>query len=189
MGGRVWGRAGSLALVAAIAAGCNDSTEPEVFASGTVEFEWAVQAETADTIAWAAAGSCGSRGFALGSSTCAVGSNETNFWAALGVFVNADGTYDTATIVHPAGEGSCEATFTPGTQTDCTVVFIRSRVDFPQDPVPTYVMTSGTITMTQGGDRRITGTFQGTAEDVSELGLDPIVITGGTFDVHFASAT
>lgn len=185
MGGRVWGRAAVLALGAVVAGGCNDSTAPESFDTGSVEFEWMVESGTTGTV-WTASGTCGSRGFDLGSSTCAVGSNEGQYWAALGVMANADNTYDTVTIVHPPSDGSCEATFTPGSVTTCTVEFVRGRVDFPQEPVPQYVMTSGTITVTRSADgERLTGTFEGTAEDLSELALEPIVITGGGFDVDF----
>lgn len=177
-----------VALAAVVAVGgCNEGgTDPEPFDSGTVEFEWMVEGGESATV-WSAAGSCGTFGFDLGSSACAVGSNEGQYWAVLGVLPNDDDTYDTVTVVHPAGEGECEATFEGGTTT-CTVEFIRSRVDFPQEVLPTYVMTSGTITFTvegTGSEARLLGTFEGTAEDISGLGLDPIVIIGGGFDVDF----
>mgnify|MGYP006205164911 CR=1 FL=1 len=173
--------AGSLAV-----SGCNDGTEPEPFETGSVEFEWALEGAPSATI-WTASGSCGTIGFDLGSATCAVGSNEGGYWAVLGVIANEDDTYDTVTVVHPPGEGDCEAEF-DGVSTTCTVEFVRSRVDFPEDPVATYVMTSGTITFaveeTETGPRLV-GTFAGVAEDFSSLELDPITVTGGGFDVDF----
>lgn len=187
----VAGRRAALLLLAAgmTAAACDTGTDVEDLTAGSVSFRWAVEGG-ADTLTWIAEGDCGERGFDLSRATCAVGSDEQTVWVALAVSISTEETYDKVTLLHPPEEGACAIHFTPGTQTTCTVEFLRGTSDFPVDPYPAYVMTSGTITTAVGvdenGDTRLTGTFEGRAEDFSELQLAPIAIVGGTFDVDFA---
>lgn len=184
MAERAWRRAAVVAgvLVAGVT-GCGDPTEPS-FGSGSMSFEWA-PAEGGSATAWSVTGSCGSRGFVLGSSTCAVGSEESGYMAALGVRTLEDERYDTGTLVHPTGEGSCEVSSAAGTT--CTFAFLPRRPSTLSAPSPEYVLDTGTITveiLAVEGVQRMTGTFEGTAVDKSILELTPIVITGGTFDVE-----
>ena len=171
------------AIVMAGVAACETTTEPP-FSSGSMSFDWALAADEAVT-SWSVSGTCGSRGFILGSSTCAVGSEESGYTAALGVKVLEGDRYDTATLVHPTGEGSCEASAEPGTR--CTLAFLKGRPGSASAPVAEYVLSAGTIVLEiveVGGVQRLTGTFEGTAVDMSALELDPIEITDGVVDVE-----
>ena len=181
-----FGRAAAVVVagvVVAGVAGCESTTEPS-FSSGSMSFEWAPEAGGSAT-SWSVSGTCGSRGFVLGSSTCAVGSDENDFVAALGVRALEGGEYDTATLVHPTGEGSCEVSSETGTL--CTLAFVREGPGSVGDPVAEFILDSGTIVVEiveVDGEARLTGTFEGTAVDKSTLEMGPIVITGGTFDVE-----
>lgn len=186
MAERAWRRAATVVLggvlVVAVTA-CEDPTEPS-FSSGSMSFEWAPEAGGAAT-AWSVSGSCGRMGFILGSSTCAVGSEESGFMAALGVRTLEDGGFDTATLVHPTGIGSCDVSSADGTR--CTLAFVPDRPGTASAPVAQYVLDTGTISVQivqVDGVPRLTGTFEGTALDKSTRELEPIVITDGTFDVE-----
>lgn len=181
---RVW-RKMAVAAVVMVAglAGCDSATEPS-FSSGTMSFEWAPEAGGTATV-WSVSGSCGSLGFVLGSSTCAVGSDETSFVGALGVKTLEDDRFDTATLVHPTGEGSCEVSSESAAR--CTLVFLPGRPATESEPIPEYFLSTGTILLeivVRDAEQRLTGTFEGTAMDRSTLELEPIVITGGTVDVE-----
>lgn len=150
-------------------------------------FELAAEG-AATTETWSVEGSCGERHFELGTATCAVGSEETNYWAVLGVLRHEDGTFDTAVLVHPKEEGSCEVTV--GSRSTCSLELLRARTGDPATATETFVMTSGTVTLSRttgpGGENRITGTFTGTAPELPPEGepADTLVITAGVFDVE-----
>ena len=185
MAKRGWRRAAVVVagVVAAGVAGCESPTEP-AFSSGSMSFDWAPEAGGTVT-SWSVSGSCGSRGFVLGSSTCAVGSEENGYVAGLGVKALEGDEFDTATLVHPTGEGSCEVSSAAGTT--CTLAFLMERPGSLSAPDPEYVLDSGTIMVEiveVDGEQRLMATFEGTAVDKSILELEPIVITGGTMDVQ-----
>lgn len=183
MAKRAWRRAAVVVAGVAVVGGCDSATEPS-FSSGSMSFEWAPEAGGTAT-SWSVSGSCGSRGFVLGSSTCAVGSEENGYVAGLGVKALEGDRYDTATLVHPTGEGSCEVSSVAGAM--CTLVFLKGHPGSLSAPIPEYVLDSGTIVLEiveVDGEQRLTGTFEGMAVDQSALELEPIAITGGTLDVE-----
>lgn len=184
MAERTWRQAVAVTAVFLVAglAGCESPTEPQ-FSSGSMSFDWAPEAG-GEAATWSVSGSCGTRGFLLGSSTCAVGSDETQYIAALGVRTLEDGEYDTATLVHPTGEGSCEVS--SEANSTCTLGFFPGRRS-ETEPFPRYLLSTGTIeveVVVVEGQERLMATFEGTAIDASVLEAAPIVITGGVLDVE-----
>lgn len=168
------------ALLAALA-GCDTATEP--LEPGTIEFELVAEgASTPST--WSASGSCGPRGFPLGSTTCAVGTEETRYRSVLGVIAHEDGTYDYIVLAAPKRDGTCAVSPETGGTEVCTASLVRGATDVPEEEVASYLLTTGTITAALEGGRLV-GSFEGTAEDQSGLELPPLTITDGTFDVEF----
>ena len=182
---RVAGRAAGSAVVAVLAlTGCTeDPTEPP-FESGTVSFDWVEEGDDSPAVTWTATGSCGSQGFALGSATCAVGSEEVAYWATLGVLLLGDGEFGLITVAHPKEEGTCTAS--AAASSTCGLAFTPSYTGPGQQNVISYILTSGTVTVSLAevdGVQRMTGTFEGRAE-VPNSALTPVLITNGTFDVE-----
>ena len=186
--GRV-GRAGRPGVAAALlaagvmVAGCDSATDPP-FASGTVSFEYQAPGDAAPTV-WSATGACGTRGFELGSSTCAVGSEERSYLAALGVLRGED-AFGTLTVAFPRTEGTTTCAASGATGSTCGVEFRPVRADLSEEPPPFWVMTTGTVTGTveEGGEEpRFTGTFEGTLTDPNGNEA-PLTVTNGTFDVE-----
>ena len=178
-------RAGRMMGVAALMAlaGCDGATDPP-YATGTVSFEYQGGGDPAP-VTWTATGACGSENFVLGSATCAVGSEERQYVAAMGVLRATEGGFGTATVVHPTADGTpCEAS--ASASVGCGMEFIPVRDDFSEEPSPFWLLTSGTVTAGEvevDGVTRLTGTFEGTATDPNGAG-EPLVITNGTFDVE-----
>lgn len=162
---------------------CDSATDPP-FASGALSFEWVEQGGTA-AATWSAAGSCGPAGFELGAETCAVGSQERTYWAALGVLRSVgDGSFGTATVAHPRVEGECQASSSATAQ--CGLEFVPVRGGGSADPPPRWLLSSGTVTVAlvvEDGIERLTGTFEGTATDPAGV-QPPLTITNGAFDVE-----
>lgn len=181
----VSGRWPVLALAAVGLAGCEEPSAPPAPETGTMEFEWVAEGETTAE-SWEASGACDTPGFSTGSTTCAVGLDDGDRWLSFGVLRHQDDTFDSLILVHPAAEGSCSASFTPDVEPTCTLEFIPGRDNFSTEPLSVYVMTSGTITVQMDeAEGRLTGTFEGIAEDISELNLPPLTISAGSFNVDF----
>ena len=178
---RLVGVVSVVAVGGSAVAGCDGTTDPE-FASGTLSVEIAAMTSSGPPETWVAEGTCGSEGFVLGSATCAVGSAENQYWLALGIVANGDGTYDTVGAVHPKEGGTCEASSETGST--CTVE-IRRGWPGEDGPPALYLLTAGTVTADTGtvaGVPRLFGTFEGIAVHVGGDG-EPLAITNGAFDV------